>query len=143
MRFLQHPKFRTHLSQGMKFIVAGGVGTTIDLLSLQFFVEVLGIDPRVGFVLSSTFGASFVFVINKFVTFQNHEKQIGRQMFKFAMVYGIAIVLNGLLSNALYWTGLHYVVAKIVAIGAIAGWNYALSHGFIFKKKDHVEEVIF
>ena len=59
------------------------------------------------------------------------------------MVYGVAIVLNVLLSNALYWWGLHYFLAKIVAIGVIAVWNYSLSHGFIFKKKDRVEKVVF
>jgi len=143
MRLLQHPNVRTHLSQGMKFIVAGGIGSTIDLLSLRFLVEAAGVDPRVGFFLSSAFGASFVFVINKFVTFQNHDRKIGHQLFKFAMVYGVAIVLNVLLSNALYWWGLHYFLAKIVAIGVIAVWNYSLSHGFIFKKKDRVEKVVF
>ena len=142
-KFLAHPFVRTHLSQGMKFIVAGGIGSAVDLTSLTVFVEYFLVDPRLAFVFSSCLGASIVFVINKFVTFGNYERSVGRQVFKFAMVYGVAIGLNAVLSNALFWVGIPYLVAKFIAIGIIAVWNYALSHGFIFRKKDHIEPAVF
>ncbi|OGJ56346.1 hypothetical protein A3D88_01655 [Candidatus Peribacteria bacterium RIFCSPHIGHO2_02_FULL_52_16] len=142
-RVLAHPFVRTHLPQGMKFVVAGGMGSLIDLSSLTFFVESLALDPRFAFVLSSCLGASFVFVVNKFITFGNREKKLAHQLFKFTMVYGVAIALNAVLSNALFWIGLPYLLSKILAIGVIAIWNYSLSHGFIFKKKDKVEPAIF
>ncbi|MBI3331454.1 GtrA family protein [Candidatus Peregrinibacteria bacterium] len=140
---LKNPKLRTHLSQGMKFVVAGGIGTSIDLLSLTFLVEVAGLDSRIALVASSLVGASFVFLANKFITFANREKQVGHQILKFAMVYGVAIALNAALSNALYYLGIHYFLAKFIAIAVIAVWNYALSHGFIFKKREKVEAAVF
>jgi len=142
-KILAHPFVRTHFSQGMKFVLAGGIGSTVDLISLTILVEYFLVDPRLAFVFSSCLGASIVFVINKFVTFGNYERSVARQIFKFAMVYGVAIGLNAVLSNALFLIGIPYLVAKFIAIGVIAVWNYALSHGFIFRKKDHIEPAVF
>lgn len=142
-RILHHPFVRKHLSQGVKFVVAGGIGSMIDLLSLTLLVEYLSVDPRFAFVFSSVLGASFVFIVNKFITFGNLEKRFAHQMFKFAMVYGVAIALNAALSSALHAVGLHYFISKLLAIGVIAIWNYSLSHGFIFKKKEKVDAAVF
>ncbi|MEK7591481.1 MAG: GtrA family protein [Patescibacteria group bacterium] len=142
-RMLSHPFVRKHLSQGMKFIVAGGIGSLIDLLSLTLLVEYVSLDPRIAFVCSSILGASFVFIVNKFITFGNHERKFAHQIFKFTMVYGVAIALNAALSTALHAVGLHYFISKLLAIGVIAIWNYSLSHGFIFKKKEKIEPAVF
>ena len=142
-RVLAHPLVRMHLSQGMKFVVAGGMGSIIDLLSLTFFVETLALDPRAAFILSSCLGASFVFVVNKFITFGNREKKFAHQLFKFTMVYGVAIILNAFLSNVLFWVGIPYLFSKALAIGVVAIWNYSLSHGFIFKKREKIEPAVF
>lgn len=141
-KLLAHPFVRTHLSQGMKFIMAGGIGTTVDLISLTVFVEYFLIDPRIAFGFSSCLGASIVFIINKFVTFGSRGSAKSEAM-KFAMVYGVAIVLNIAVSNLFYSFGLRALLSKILAIGVIAIWNYSLSHGFVFRKKDRVEPVVF
>ena len=133
-RLFHHHTVRKHVSQGLKFIVCGGTGFTLDLLSLTLFVEVVHIDARIAVILSSIVGATFVFFANKLFTFQNRERRYGRQALKFVMVYGISLGLNVAISNVLLFIGLHYLLAKIVAVGIGAVWNYALSHGFIFRK---------
>lgn len=137
-----HSFLRKHFSQGLKFAVCGGIGFTLDLSSLTLFVEYAGIDPRIAVVCSSVVGAIFVFIANKFFTFQNKEKKYGSQVLKFALVYGVSLVSNVAISNLMLWLGLHYVLAKIVAVGVGALWNYALSHGFVFKKKEEVDVAI-
>lgn len=133
---------KTHASQLWKFIICGGIGFVCDLTSLTFFVETMAVDERVAVILSSLVGAVFVFFANKFFTFRNREKSYGNQLVKFGLVYGVSIVSNALISNALLWFGVHYVLAKIVAVGVGAAWNYALSHGFVFKKKEQVDVAI-
>ena len=113
-----------------------------DLTSLTFFVETFQIDERIAVILSSLVGATFVFFANKFFTFRNREKSYGNQLVKFGIVYGVSIASNALISNALLWIGVHYLPAKIAAVGVGAAWNYALSHGFIFKKKEQVDVAI-
>jgi putative flippase GtrA len=136
---LHHRSVRTHASQLWKFIICGGLGFILDLSSLHFFVEWFDVDPRVAVILSSFVGAAFVFVANKFFTFRNREKSYGSQVTKFLLVYGVSIVGNAAISNILLLIGVHYLLAKIIAVGIGAMWNYALSHGFVFKKHEHVD----
>lgn len=138
---LQHKALRMHVSQLWRFIVCGGMGSVLDLGSLYVFVQYAQIDDRLAVILSSCVGAAFVFVANKFFTFRNREKSYGNQAIKFALVYGVSIIANALIANLLLWLGLYYILAKLGAIAIGAVWNYALSHGFVFKNiKD--EEVV-
>lgn len=142
MSLLSIQSARTHVSQIWKFIICGGLGFACDVGSLTVFVENFLIDERIAVVLSSLVGATFVFFANKFFTFKNREKAYGNQLAKFGLVYGVSIVSNALISNALLWLGAHYLLSKIIAVGVGAMWNYALSHGFIFKKHEQVDVVI-
>ncbi len=141
-KLLSHPFIRTHLSQGIKFMIAGGIGTAIDLLALTLIMQLLDVGPAYVFFVSSALGASFVFIANKFITFGS-QGSTKHEAFKFAMVYGVAIALNGAFSNLFHRFGVHVLLSKILAIGVIAIWNYSLSHGFVFHKKDRVEPVVF
>lgn len=136
---MKFPTLRTHFSQLWRFAVCGGSGFAFDFGSLTLFVEWLKIDPRIAVILSSLVGATFVFFANKFFTFKNHEKKMGNQVMKFMLVYGVAIVGNVAVSNAIIALAIDYRIAKIIAVGIGAVWNYALSHGFIFKKKEQID----
>lgn len=142
LNLLRHHKVRTHFSQVWKFIVCGGIGFTIDLTSLSLLVERFEVNEYLAVILSSLIGASFVFVANKFFTFGNREARYGSQALKFLLVYGVSIVGNALIAAVLIWLGVHYLLAKVIAVGMGAVWNYALSHGFIFKKNEPVDTVV-
>jgi len=135
--------FRRHFFQGLKFAVVGALGATIDLSSLTFFVEVLDIHPSIAFIPSTFLAVLFVFLANKHFTFRNLERRYGSQAMKFAVVYGAAICLNIGLSNLLLFLGLHYFLAKVLAIGTIAVWNYVMSHHFVFRKEQDAEVPLF
>lgn len=134
--------FRTHASQLWRFAVCGGTGFVLDMLSLGLIVEYLHVDERIAVILSSFVGASFVFVANKFFTFRNRERRYGNQVLKFILVYGVSIALNAFISNVLLWFGMHYLLAKFIAVGIGAVWNYLLSHGFVFRKNEHIDVAI-
>jgi putative flippase GtrA len=143
MSLLDHPFIRKHGPQLIKFAVAGGLGATIDLGSLTLFVEQFGMDERVAVVPSTLCAVIVVFLLNKHFTFKNKDKQVGKQAAKFAIVYGVAILSNIIISALLITAGLHYLLAKIAAIGGGAIWNYAMSHGFVFKQSEAgAEEVV-
>lgn len=141
-RILHHPTVRKHVSQGLKFAICGGLGASIDLASLTVLVEAFGMSPHAGYIISTLLAVSVVFVGNKFFTFRNHEKKYLSQLLKFALVYGCAVIFNVGLSSLFFASGMHYILAKVVAIGIVAVWNYCLSHGFIFKKSEEVDVAI-
>lgn len=131
-----------HFSQLWRFAICGGSGFLLDIGSLSLFVEYLHVDPRIAVILSSVVGATFVFFANKFFTFNNREHKTGSQAFKFFMVYGVSIIGNAIIANLVLLLGAPYLIAKVVAVGIGAIWNYALSHGFVFKKKEDIDVVI-
>lgn len=131
--FFHSPFLRTHLSQGLRFAVCGGIGAAVDFSLLFLLVQVLGVTPYVGYVGSTSVALIVVFFTNKHFTFRNHERCHGEQFLRFLLVYGIGFLFNIGIASFLYWSGLHYMLAKVCAIAVVAFWNYALSHGFVFK----------
>lgn len=132
-RLLQHPAVRTHAPQLVKFAMAGGAGSLLDLSTLTVLTRVLHVPAEVSFLFSALVGATFVFFVNKHFTFKDARGGWTKQLLKHYTVYGPAIIANFLLSNALFLV-LPDLVAKFIAIGVIAVWNYAMSHHYVFRK---------
>jgi len=121
-----------HATQIVKFCISGICGTLIDLGVLIALVRATSMSPDLAFIPSTLAAATFVFLFNKFITFGRHEHSTLTQVWRFAIVYVAAILLNVGLAIGLYRLGVHYVLAKALAIGVVAFWNYILSHFFIF-----------
>lgn len=136
MSFLSQERIRRHISQAWKFGVTGGIGATVDLGSLTIFVEYFGMSRYLAPVYSTALAITVVFLGNKFFTFRNRSKAYGSQVLKFAFVYSIAIVSNLCITWVLIHAGVHYLIARCVAIGIGMIWNYSMSHTFVFRKND-------
>ncbi len=132
---IRSPHLYLHMKQVLKFIVSGGLGAAVDLGSLPLLIRVLGVNPYVAPYVSSLLGALVVFLLNKYFTFRNADRNVMGQLVKFAIVYGPAIFLNGVITNVLFHWGLHYLPAKVIAIGVMIPVNYFFSHSFVFRKK--------
>lgn len=125
---------KTHVRQLVFFGFFGSIGAIIDICSLIFYVEIIQISPRWGFMCSAFTAMIFIFFVNKFITFKNTDTKIIKQSVKFLLVYIPATVLNGIGSSFFLWLGFTYIIAKIITILCIALLNYTLSHVYIFKK---------
>jgi len=132
---IRFPWMKKHLEQGLKFALVGSSAAMIDLGSLAIFVELFGVDPRVAVIPSTLLAVTYVFLLNKHFTFKNKERQYLRQALKFAVVYGLAVILNLALFRLFFWLGIYYLLSKMLAIGILAAWNYSLSHFFVFAKR--------
>ena len=138
---IQHPRVRRHAPKFLRFAIVGGTGAFIDLTTLHVFVQYLQMSEYLAPICSTLISVTFVFLANKFFTFRDQEKRYAGQVAKFAMVYGIAITANIATTTFLIWLGVHYLLAKVIAIGLGVFWNYAMSHGFIFRKQKDIEVV--
>lgn len=131
----RHPFFRKHLFQGLRFAACGGLGATVDFSLLFLLVRVLGLTPYLGYVGSTSVALVVVFFANKYFTFRNNERRHREQFLKFLLVYGVGFIFNIGIASFLYWSGIHYMLAKVIAIAIVASWNYALSQGFVFRSE--------
>ncbi len=130
---IEHPRFKTHFSQGWKFIIVGGTGAMIDLGTQALMVNA-GMSRYVATVLSTLLSVTVVFILNKFFTFKSRGK-VEQEGKRFAFVYGVSITTNILITSFLIWFGVHYTISKMIAIGCGVIWNYAMSHKFVFSQK--------
>lgn len=130
------------LKKIVKFCITGGIAAVIDLGGATVMVEYLAVPEEVAVVVSPLISVIFVFFSNKFFTFRDGSRGYAKQITKFALVYGFAIVLNGFVSNIFLWLGFHYLVAKVFAIGIGAVINFVLSHLFVFNRQNETVPVV-
>jgi putative flippase GtrA len=140
---VSHPKVRKHFKQGLKFCIAGAIGATIEFSVISVLVQQYNVPAQIAFLPSGLASLVFVFFFNKYITFGNREKKAAKQSLKFIIVYSMAFVINYSLASGLYFVGKQTLplselnialLAKAVAIGITAFWNYFFSSGFIFKQ---------
>lgn len=137
MGFFHRDRLERHFSQGMKFAVVGGSAAALEMVTITLLVNVLLVSETWAGGLSLIPSVTFVFLMNKHFTFKAREVHTGRQLLRFATVYGFAILMNYVLYSVfLHALQVDYRIAKAMAIGIIAIWNYMMSHMFIFKRGD-------
>lgn len=124
------------LKKVVKFCITGGIAALIDLGGATVMVEYLAVPEEAAVVVSPLISVIFVFFSNKFFTFRDGSRGYAKQITKFALVYGFAIVLNGFVSNFFLWLGFYYLIAKCFAIAIGAVINFVLSHFFVFAQKE-------
>lgn len=140
-----------HATQGMKFITCGLLGAVMEFSILKVLIGHYGVTPFIAYLPSALIPATFVFFFNKYVTFRA-VGQTSSQTRRFILVYVVAFCINYLLSSTLYsfgsvilrgqmFYGLELTdpriayLAKAMAIGITAVFNYCFSHYFIFRKE--------
>jgi putative flippase GtrA len=151
---LKSERMRLHASQGMKFITCGLLGAVMEFSILKVLVGHYQVTPFIAYLPSALIPATFVFFFNKHVTFRASGRT-AEQTKRFVMVYVVAFCTNYLLSSLLYSAGSSLVtgqvisgieltdarvayLAKAMAIGITAVFNYCFSHFFIFRKEKAV-----
>ena len=75
----------------------------------------------------------FVFTANRSFTFRVQGSGAGSQALKFFLVYLVSAFLNYVLSLTLIVVGVHYLLAKGIAIGTMMILNYFFLHTFVFR----------
>lgn len=117
----------------MKFVVCGGLGAVIDFSTLHILVAYAGWPERYALIVSTGLAMTFVFFSNRLFTFRVRGKGVKTQAAKFFSVYMVAASLNYALSIGLIYMGLHYLLAKALAIGTLMFFNFFLLRGFVFR----------
>lgn len=135
MKDLLPPQIIKH-KRPIKFLIAGGTATAIDLLSLYFFTDILGIWYLFSACLAFTVAFFASFFLQKFWTFGDNDKE---RMYRQMSVY-LAVALTNLLLNAIIMFILvdgfkiWYMAAQLMASGLIAGESYFVYKILIFNK---------
>jgi putative flippase GtrA len=149
MRALQLPGIRhTALARRprevvrfLKFATVGAIGMVVDLSVLNIMHKVFGLPLLVANTISFTTAVCSNFTWNRLWTFpESRQRPLVPQLAQFALVNVIGLAINNLvlwavftLINGFVPDPLDYNLAKIVAIGVVLFWNYAINRIWTYR----------
>lgn len=136
--FRNHPLVaeRPALRQFLKFGIVGASNTILDFciyLALTRFTGYFFDHKLLANVISFTGGVTNSFIWNKFWTFKNTDRAIHIQYPKFFLGSLSALAFN----QAVFWVahyqwGVHDLIAKLLAVGVVMFWNFAVQKYWTF-----------
>lgn len=118
-----------------KYFLVGGVSAFIEWTFFAIFLYWL--DQH--YLVSGTFSFLIATAANYFLSvrlvFGTGRRSRNQRIFLLYLVSAIGIVFNlGVLAVGIDLLGMHEMAAKIVATGAVFGWNFAARYFFVFQK---------
>src|ERR1035438_9074427 len=121
----------------VRYLVVGGSAYVMEMAVLYGLHDGAGLSPVKSVAISFWFGLVIAFVMQKFITFENHEK--GMQILGFQLaLYACLVGFNYLITLlAVKYFSPRYSVFEIrtavIALGTI--WNYVVYRNWLFKAK--------
>jgi len=119
----------------LRYVSAGGVGTTLHFATLVLLVELLAVAPGWATLVGAIVGAIANYLLNYHFTFaSNISHRVALPKFVAVAVLG-AIVGGGGLWAATKSFGIHYLVAQIACTGIVLLLGFASNQAWTFRAK--------
>lgn len=117
----------------IKYAAVGVSGTALDVGSLYVFVDHLHIPVLVAAAMSFVLAVINNFVLNKFWTFRNNDRNFRKQFIKFFIVSVVGLALTEICMVVLvYLLGMWYIVSKLVTSAIVLTWNFLANKHWTF-----------
>jgi putative flippase GtrA len=118
--------------QFFRYAGAGAVGTALHYAVLIVLVQLAHAGPIAASTTGAIAGALVNYALNYRYTFASGNPH-GRALPRFALVAIAGVALNALvLAAMLALAGAHYLVAQVVATGAVLGAGYLANRAWTF-----------
>lgn len=115
------------------YLVVGGITFVVDAGLLRVLKEHLGVPLNPSVVVAFVAGLVVHFSLNKYWSFKSHERAVLLQIRTYLAVAACSMLLTLLIINlCVYILGIHYMVAKVVAVGATVVWGYLCNRYMTF-----------
>lgn len=129
------------LSQFIRYVVVGGLSTTIHYMVLYTLHRRLGWNGVFSTTLGLLLSATFNFVANYHFTF--HSKM---QMLDSLIRFAVVITLGGLINAIIFWLlvtrlSWFYLLGQAIGTAAVLFWNFLFSRTFIYSNRSSTIEV--
>lgn len=130
----------TSLNRFSRFALVGFSGVFIDLGAFYVLHHFFNLELTPSSMLSTEIAIVNNFIWNDVWTFSDVlQDQITKterfqRFFKFNLICFLGLIINSLIVNLLFYKfGINEYIAKLVAIGCVTLWNFALNMTFNWK----------
>ena len=120
------------VQQFVRFACVGLAATGVHYAILIALVEIWQIGPVVATTMGFAAGAFVSYVVNRRYTFKA-AGQFGPGLAKYYGVMSVGLVLNAIIVAVLSGGGLPYLVAQVIATGAVLIWNFLTARLVVFR----------
>lgn len=132
-RYLGSYFTETGLEQLKRYLITGFSTAFIETTLLWVFKNIVGLNVIYSNSIALTIVFWFNFLVNRFWSFKSKD-HLGKQL----IIYGVLFLFNLGASNLIMHVltamlGLHLLIAKLFAIGAVVSWNFVIYRKVIFK----------
>jgi putative flippase GtrA len=124
----------------MRYLVVGGLAYVVEISALYLLNHIAGLSPLSSVAISFWIGFFVAFVLQKFITFGNHDKRahiLARQLGLYSLLVGWNYLFTLLLVKLLVGT-ISVFIVRTIAILIITSWNYGV-YKFLFKMPGGVD----
>ena len=120
----------------IKYIIAGGTATVVDLIILFLLTEIIGLWYLISAVIAFIVAFFVSFFLQKFWTFRdNNKEKIFKQMGMYLSVGLMNLIINTIGMYVLVDKfDLMYMIAQIIMICLVAISSFLIYRYIIFKK---------
>lgn len=123
----------TILVKFIKFIVVGVNGMIVDFTATYFVKDKLQWNKYLANTIGFFMGATNVYFINRVLTFESNNQDVFIEYSKFISIYAIGLIINNLVVYLVHGKlNIKFYIAKLVAIGFTAFWNFFANYYFTF-----------
>jgi len=127
--------FLLRLSIVARYLIAGGTAAGVNFTLLFIFTEFFGWWYLMSATVAFAVAIAVSFSLQKFYTFRDTSGALSTQGTLFLTVQLVNVGINAAFMFALVeWAGAHYMLAQIIAGGAIALWSFVIYRFFIFRE---------
>ena len=117
-----------------KYFLVGGVSAIIEWSIFAVFLYWLDQHYLISGACSFVFATAANYFLSVRYVFGTGRRPRGHRIFLLYLVSAIGIVFNlSVLTIGIDLLGMHEMAAKVVATGAVFGWNFAARYFFVFK----------
>jgi len=119
--------------------LASLAATIVDFGSLIFLVEIAGVWYVAATAMAALFGAVVNFILGRHWTFEAADQAVRGQMFRYAAIAALSLVLN---SSGVYlltdYFGIYYLISKAISAVLVAVlFNFPLHRYFVFDRQKY------
>jgi dolichyl-phosphate beta-glucosyltransferase len=116
-----------------KYATVGVTGTALDVGSLYVFVDLLHIPVLVAAAMSFVLAVINNFILNKYWTFRNNDRNFRKQFIKFFIVSIVGLALTEISMVILvYFLDIWYIASKLITSVIVLTWNFLANKKWTF-----------
>jgi len=119
--------------------LASLTATIVDFSSLIFLVEIAGLWYVAATAIAALFGAVVNFMLGRHWTFEAADQAVRGQMFRYAAIAALSLILNSLGVYFLTdYLGIYYLFSKVITAFLVAVlFNFPLHRHFVFDRQKY------